>query len=653
MCGIAGLFNFGTHEPVSPRLLKAMTDMLVHRGPDDEGFYISGAVGLGHRRLSIIDLAAGHQPMTNEDGSVWVVFNGEIYNFADLHDELVKKGHIFKTRSDTEVIVHLYEEEGERCFERLRGMFAIVIWDGRNQKLILARDRVGKKPLFYFYDGFRVAFASEIKALLEVPNIPREIDIEALADYFSFLYVPAPKSIFKHVRKVLSGHYVVVSGTGIRETEYWDINFSEIAERTEDDWCEQLLDTYRQAVRLRLISDVPLGAFLSGGVDSSSVVALMTAITGDSVSTCSIGFDEEKFNELPYARQIAAQFNTDHHEQIVRPDAVGVIEKLVWHYDEPFADSSAIPTYYVSQMARKHVTVALAGDGGDENFAGYRRYYFDQRENIVRGLLPSAIRKPVFGALASLYPKADWAPRVFRGKATFSNLARAPIDAYFRSVSAVQAELKKQLLHQDVHRGLNGYQSLDVFRHYYGKANTADPLSRVQYVDIKTYLTDDILVKVDRASMAHSLEVRAPILDHKLMELAASMPSSMKLRGMNGKYIFKKAVEKILPRSVLYRKKMGFAVPLGQWFRHELKDFAYSVIFTRGGDALLSRATAKRVWDEHQSSRRNRSTELWTLLMFRLWEQQFVKQVNSRTKDCKGRIANWEGLASKHRPEEV
>src|SRR5262249_34341858 len=315
-----------------------------------------------------------------------------------------------------------------------------------------------------------------------------------------------------------------------------------------------------EAIRLRLISDVPLGAFLSGGVDSSSVVALMAQLTHDPVITCSIGFEEKEFNELDYAREIANEFQTDHHAEIVRPDALGIVEKLVWHYDEPFADSSAIPTYYVSKAARKHVTVVLSGDGGDENFAGYRRYYFDRRENIVRGLLPGAIRKPVFGTLAHLYPKADWAPRIFRGKATFQNLARSPIEAYFRSISALKSELKDQILNGDLRLELNGYESLDVLRNYYQKADTADPLSRIQYVDIKTYLTDDILVKVDRASMANSLEARAPILDHKLMELAASMPSSIKLRGMNGKYIFKETLKQILPEAVLNRKKMGFAV---------------------------------------------------------------------------------------------
>jgi asparagine synthase (glutamine-hydrolysing) len=601
-----------------------MTDTLVHRGPDDEGFYLSGSLGLGHRRLSIIDLEGGHQPIANEDQTVWVVFNGEIYNFGDLHEELINKGHVFKTRSDTETIVHLYEEEGENCFQRLRGMFAIAIWDARNRKLILARDRVGKKPLFYFYDGARVAFASEMKAILKVPGVPREIDIQAVSDYFSFLYIPTPKSIFKNICKVRPGHYVVVSDRGIREAQYWDISFAQKVGLTEKQWGERVLEAYREAVRLRLMSEVPLGAFLSGGIDSSSVVALMAGLINGPVTTCAIGFMEKEFNELDYARVIASQFKTEHYEEIVQPDAVGIVEKLAWHYDEPFADSSAIPTYYVSKVAREHVTVALSGDGGDENFAGYRRYYFDRRENAVRALLPGAIRQPIFGTLAALYPKADWAPRIFRGKATLENLSRSPIEGYFRSISAVQAELKDQVLHPDVVRELSGYASVDVLREHYDRADTDDPLSRIQYLDIKTYLTDDILVKVDRASMAHSLEVRAPLLDHKLMELVASIPASLKLRGRNGKYILKKALAKILPDAVVHRKKMGFAVPLARWFRTDLKELAHSVIFSRDHDGLLNESTIQRVWHEHQSGLRDRSTELWTVLMFRLWQRQFL-----------------------------
>jgi asparagine synthase (glutamine-hydrolysing) len=624
MCGIAGIYNYKTLEPVSERLLKSMNDSLAHRGPDAEGFYQSGPIGLGHRRLSIIDLDAGHQPMTNEDETVWVVFNGEIYNFPELRDFLISKGHCFKTRSDTEAIVHLYEEQGEACFASLRGMFAIAIWDERQRKLVLGRDRVGKKPLYYYHDGSKIVFASEIKAILQVPRVSRDVDLQALSDYFSFLYVPAPKSIFKSIRKILPGHYLTLTSRGLRETQYWDLSFAQVDELTEKQWADKLLDGLQEAVRVRLISEVPLGAFLSGGVDSSSVVAMMQKVIEGPVITSSIGFDEKEFDELPYARSVASRFATTHYEQVVRPDALAVVEKLAWHYDEPFADSSAVPTYYVSKVAREHVTVALSGDGGDENFAGYRRYYFDQRENWIRSWLPSSVRQPVFGALASVYPKADWAPQIFRGKATFQNLARCPVEAYFRSVCACQPELKRALLHGDVQRQLRGYDSLDVLREHYEKANTDDLLSRVQYVDIKTYLTDDILAKVDRASMAVSLEVRAPILDHKFMELAARIPSSLKLRGMEGKHIFKKALRRCLPESILYRRKMGFAIPLAQWFRGELKEMAHETLFGNDGADLLDSSAVKKVWGEHQKGFRDRSTELWTLFMFRLWQSKFL-----------------------------
>ena len=624
MCGICGVFNVGNGDPVPVPLLKKMADTIAHRGPDEEGFFSNGPVGLAHRRLSIIDVEGGHQPQTNEDQSVWVIFNGEIYNFQELRDFLITKGHTFKTRSDTEVIVHLYEEKGEDCFQALQGMFAIAIWDSRTQQLLLARDRVGKKPLFYSYNGKRVVFGSEMKAILAAPHVTRDVDLEALSDYFSLLYVPAPKSIFKSVRKVLPGHYVVISERGLRDEEYWDVDFSQTLVKSESEWCELLMETYQEAVRLRLISEVPLGAFLSGGIDSSSVVALMSRITGKPVTTTSIGFEEKEFDELDYARQVATQFKSQHYEQVVRPDAAGIIEQLAWHYDEPFADSSAIPTYYVSKLAREHVTVALSGDGGDEFFAGYRRYVFDHREEQLRGMLPPWFRRSVFGTLATLYPKADWAPRVFRGKATFENLARSHIEGYFRSISAVQPEMKMQLLHPQVREMLGSYDTTDVLRAYYEKAQQADPIARILYVDVKTYMTDDILAKVDRASMAHALEVRAPLLVHRYKELAASIPPSFKLQGTTGKHILKKSLEGTLSHDILYRSKMGFAVPLERWFRVELKDLAHTMLFEEPAHQYIHMDTVKKLWKEHQSGLRNRATELWTVLMFRMWERQFL-----------------------------
>lgn len=621
MCGICGILEPNRETPIAQAAIKSMADTLYHRGPDDEGFYCARGVGLGHRRLSIIDLEGGHQPLANEDESVWVVFNGEIYNFEDLNRRYLRTGHQFRSRSDTETIVHLYEELGENCFSKLDGMFAIALWDSRKKRLLLARDRLGKKPIFYSWNGKRLLFASEMKALLAVKDSSLEIDLEALSDYFSFQYIPAPKTIYRQVRKLLPAHYLVTDADGIREVPYWDIRFDRVRQLPEREWTDCFLEEYRRAVRSRLGSDVPLGAFLSGGVDSSSVVALMNEVQPQ-VTTCSIGFAEQGYNEADDSRQFATSLGANHFEHIVRPHALDILEKLVWHYDEPFADSSAVPMYYVSQMARKYVKVALSGDGGDESFAGYRRYKFDFRENQIRSFLPASLRRTVFGPLGGWYPKADWAPRVFRAKATLQNLARSPLEGYFLSVTHCPPERKISLLAPDVLRSLNGYNSLDVLRYHYDRADTTDPLARIQYVDIKTYLVDDILVKVDRASMANSLEVRCPLLDHRLMELIAQMPSNLKLNHGRGKYIFKKALQPILPSSVLDRKKQGFCVPVSGWLRGELKEFTHGVLFSNS-DEFLNRAYLARCWDQHQRKQRDWSTLLWTVLMFKTWQEVF------------------------------
>jgi asparagine synthase (glutamine-hydrolysing) len=596
-----------------------MSDAIVHRGPDDDGHYSAPGIGLAFRRLSIIDLAGGHQPLSNEDGTVWIAFNGEIYNFEELNRRYLSSGHKFRTRSDTETIVHLYEELGEKCFAELRGMFAIALWDARRQKLLLARDRLGKKPLYYSWDGKRLVFASEIKSLWPAGGISKEMDAQALCDYFSFIYIPAPKTIYRDVCKLQAGYYLVLQGSEIRETPYWDLRFDDTSRLSEAEWCEAFLAEYRSAVKSRLVSDVPLGAFLSGGVDSSSVVALMNQFQSP-VTTCSIGFSEDEYDEAKEAKDFAATLGARHFEQIVQPRAIDLIPKLAWHYDEPFADSSAVPTYYVSQVARRHVTVALSGDGGDESFAGYRRYRLTHRENQLRSYVPAWARKGFFGPLGQIYPKLGWAPRVFRAKNTFQSLARTHIDGYFHSISVCPPSMKKDLLSGDVWKQLGGYDSVDVLREHYNRAGTDDLLSRIQYVDIKTYLTDDILTKVDRASMANSLEVRCPLLDHKLMELIAQMPSSLKLRNGKGKYIFKKALETVLPASVLTRKKKGFAVPVAEWFRGELKEFAYEALIQRQDDALNG-AFVKRCWNQHQEGRRDWSALLWCVLMFKSWRE--------------------------------
>lgn len=619
MCGICGIFEPRGETIVQRATLKAMADTLRHRGPDDEGFYSCGSIGLGFRRLSIIDLDGGHQPLANEDETVWIAFNGEIYNFEELNRRYLSSGHTFKTRSDTETIVHLYEELGEACFAELRGMFGLALWDARRKRLLLARDRLGKKPLYYSWDGRRLVFASEIKAFWPAGGISSEMDLEALSDYFSYQYVPAPKSIYRSVRKLRPAHYLVVDGSGIREIPYWDIRFDQTRQLSESDWCEALLDEYRTAVKSRLVSDVPLGAFLSGGVDSSSVVALMNDFQPP-VTTCSIGFTEDSYDETKDAKAFATSLNANHFEHIVQPHAIDLVSKLAWHYDEPFADSSAIPTYYVSNVARQHVTVVLSGDGGDENFAGYRRYKLTLREDQFRSYFPSPLRRHILGPMGRIYPKLGWAPRIFRAKNTLESLARSPIDGYFYGISCCPPPMKRQLLSADVWSRLGGYDSADVLRYHYDRANTTDPLSRIQYVDMKTYLVDDILTKVDRASMANSLEVRCPLLDHKLMELVAQMPSGLKLRNGQGKYIFKKALEKVLPRAILTRRKKGFAVPVAEWFRGELKDYAYESLI-RHPDEMLNGAFLTRCWAQHQSGRRDWSALLWCVLMFKSWRE--------------------------------
>jgi asparagine synthase (glutamine-hydrolysing) len=620
MCAIAGIFSPSAITEQHRARLKRMGDVMAHRGPDGEGYHLENSVGLVHRRLSIIDVEGGQQPLCNEDGSVWTVFNGEIYNYLELKEQLIKKGHVFKTLSDTEVIVHLYEEKGEAFVQYLRGMFAIALWDRANQRLLLARDRLGKKPLYYALCKDSFVFASEIKALLQYGDLPNDIDPAAIVDYFSLLYIPAPRSIFKAIRKLRPAHVMVVDESGCSERCYWDLSFDQPADKSEGRWCEELIGTLEESVRLRLRSDVPLGAFLSGGVDSSAVVALMSTMNSGAINTCSVGFDEREFDESGYARSFAQRLATEHHEEKVRPNALAVLPKLAWHYDEPFADSSAVPTYYVSQAARRHVTVALSGDGGDENFAGYRRYYHDLVENRFRSILPDGLRRSLFGTLGAIYPKLDWAPRPLRAQATFRAFSRDPVEGYFYSVSGIKPELRTALLSADLCREVNGYSPIEIFRDYYDRQVRADHLSRLQYLDIKTYLVDDILVKVDRASMANSLEVRCPILDHRFMELVASIPSRLKLKNGRSKYILKKALGRVLPHDVLERPKQGFAVPLATWFRGEIKDFTGDLILGRDPLGMLDSKVVHSLWHKHLSGARDYSAPLWAILMYRLWQ---------------------------------
>ena len=630
MCGICGIYHL-RGRPIDRGLLQSMNNTLLHRGPDGEGYFLNGNVGLGHRRLSIIDLEAGKQPMSNEDGSVQVVFNGEIYNFLELREFLKKKGHCFSTRSDTEVIVHGYEEWGETVFEHLRGMFAIALWDAARQKILLARDRLGKKPLYYFLDKDRLAFASELKALISDPAVPRELDLEALDCYLTFGYVPSPLSIFKSVRKLSPAHLAVCDRHGFSVRPYWHLDMEhEAPPRTESEIIDELKSLFDESVGLRMISDVPLGAFLSGGVDSGAVVASMATLVKDApVKTTTIGFNEQKYDELDYARVVANLYHTDHAEFVVTPDALQVIEKIVWHLDEPFADASAIPTYYVSQMARQKVTVALSGDGGDETFAGYiQRYLMNRTENRIRSRLPRFFRSHVLCHLADAYPRLDTFPRPLRLKSFLTNLSTSAEEAYFRDMSFYfLPEMKGNLYRPEMSEELKDHDVYEHLRRHFAKNHNPDITTRVQYVDIKSYLPEDILVKVDRMSMAHSLEVRSPILDHKLIELAGKLPSRLKLNGKESKYILKKAMRDRLPEDILYRKKQGFCVPLAQWLRGELREFTNEKLFSSSSKSRVyfNEAYMRQLWDAHLSGRQDNSAPLWGLLMFELWQQQFIQ----------------------------
>lgn len=625
MCGICGVYNkFG--QVVDSNLLMKMNNTLVHRGPDDQGYYLDENIGLGHRRLSIIDLNMGHQPILNEDGTKIIVFNGEIYNFGELKRELESKGYKFKTKTDTEVILYAYEAWSTDCLKQFRGMFAFAIWDKKNKILFLARDRLGIKPLYYFYDSFYMIFASELKAILQHPIVRKELNYEALSDYLSLGYVPFPKTIFKYIQKLPPGHFLIQDAQKIIIEKYWDINFYSGLKISEEELCDQILENLEEAVKLRLISDVPIGAFLSGGIDSSIIVAIMSKMLREPVLTNSIGFTVQAFNELAYAKSTAKLFNTDHNEYEVSPDAVDIVDRLSWYFDEPFADASAIPTYYVSKMTRKNVTVALSGDGGDENFAGYRRYYFDRLENKIRGFFPEFVRHYLIGSLARIYPKADWLPQVLRAKTLLTNVSHDAIYGYFNSMSYFLPDMKNHLLSPDLKHILAGYDSIEVFRTHYDSCDSQDPLSRIQYIDFKTYLVDDILTKVDRASMANSLEVRVPLLDHKFVELIAGIPSFFKLNGKISKYIFKKMASRMLPDEILLRKKMGFVIPVDMWLKNELKPLVHDTILSKDFEErfLFDTKYVHWLWKQHCNGLRDFTQPLWGLLCFDLWAKRFL-----------------------------
>lgn len=632
MCGIAGILDHRGYATIDRGLLGRMTGALRHRGPDGDGFHFAPGIGLGHRRLAIIDLAGGDQPIFNEDRNVCVVFNGEIYNFQSLMTELASRGHRFRTRSDTEVIVHAWEEWGEACLDRFNGMFAFALWDARTETLFLARDRLGEKPLYYacLANGW-LLFASELKSLSLCPGLDRRLDPQAIEEFFALGYVPDPHSIYRGVRKLPPASYLLArrGSPPQKPRPYWDVRFVDTGLPRPQEIAEELIIRMREAVRLRMIADVPLGAFLSGGVDSSGVVAMMAGIKPEPVDTFSIGFGTRGWDESVHAAVVAERCRTEHHVREVDPDAFDLVDRLADIYDEPFGDSSAMPTFRVSAMARENVTVALSGDGGDEVFAGYRRYRWHCAEERVRRWLPGRVRHPIFGLLGRLYPKLDWLPRPLRAKTTLQELARDPLDAYFSSVSVCRDALRQLLYSPALKRDLQGYSAREVLCHHIARSGSEHPLSQVQYADLKTYLPGDILTKVDRASMANSLEVRVPLLDHTLVEWAAAIPPQEKLRGREGKYILKKALEPYLPPEILYRPKQGFAVPLAAWFRGPLRQHVRDALLgpTLRDCALFEMHFVERLVAQHQSGAFDHSAVLWTLSMF----AAFLRNADQRT----------------------
>ncbi len=625
MCGIAGFIEQEKNLPTVERevLLDKMCKIITHRGPDEQGTIVKNKAALGMRRLSIIDLKSGQQPIFDCSGNLAIVFNGEIYNYQSLKKDLESRGHHFKTNSDTETIVHAYEEFGADCVQHLRGMFAFAIYDFAQENLFIARDRVGKKPLFYsLTDAGNFVFGSELKVLLEHGEISKEIDFSALDSYLTFGYVPEEFCIFKGVHKLAPGHFLLFKNGEITTRKYWDFDYSEKSEiKTEAEYIEVLREKIKEAVKIRLISEVPLGAFLSGGVDSSSIVGMMSQISDAPVKTFSIGFNEDTFNELKFARVAAKHFNTEHHEFIVTPDLVEIVDDLVWHFDEPFADSSALPTFMVAKMARDFVTVVLSGDGGDELFAGYTRYAKDKKRSGLEKL-PRVIRQNLLKPLSRILPHGA------KGKNFLYNSSLDAVDRYIDSISHFGNLKKIELYSNNLRENLNGQfgQAEAVFRQIADSVSSANQIDKLLYLDSKTYLPSDILTKVDRMTMATSLEARVPLLDHELIEFVQTIPAELKLKGTETKYIFKKAMEGIVPHEILYREKQGFGVPINEWINSQLKDRIHGILsekrtIERG---YFEPKYIKILLDEHTKNRRDHSHSLWILWMLELWHRRFV-----------------------------
>ncbi len=625
MCGIVGITHTDK-RPVDESLLRRMNETIHHRGPDEDGFYINDGVGLAMRRLAIIDLAGGQQPIHNQDKTAWIVFNGEIYNYQEIRSQLEKLGHTFYTNSDTEIIVHLYDQYGVDCPKFLRGMFVFAIWDTCDDSLFLARDRVGKKPLLYAGHNGDLIFGSEFQALLCHPNISRDINHNAIHHYLSFLCVPAPMTAYKQIKKLEPGHWLKWKNGEIKTERYWQPDFNKKIKISEEEAGERAIEILRESVRLRLISEVPLGAFLSGGIDSSAVVALMAEVSDRPVKTFSIGFEEQDFSELHHAKRVAEHIGADHHEFIVRPNALEILPMLVGHYGEPYADSSAIPTYYVARETRKHVTVALNGDGGDESFAGYERYAAMKIAERYHKI-PSLLRKAFIESPVQAFPVSEKKKSRVRDAKRFLKAASLPkVERYLAWVNVLDKQTKEELYTKEFQSQVGHINPADNLAKWFAHANGAGIVDAVLLTDIMTYLPDDLLVKVDIATMAVSLEARSPFLDHNVIEFAASLPENLKLKGLTSKYLLKKILGKLLPQENLKRRKMGFGVPISHWFRGEMKNFLLEVLLTEKAQnrGILKREKVEQLINEHISGARDNGQGLWTLLMLELWFQRFI-----------------------------
>lgn len=636
MCGICGYILLDVDNAVSEPTLKHMCRTMRHRGPDDEGYYTDANAGIGMRRLSIIDLSTGHQPITNENSSLWIVFNGEIYNYRELRTHLETKGHRFSTQTDTEVIIHAYEEYGEDCVKHLNGMFGFAIWDKKHRRLFLARDRLGIKPVYYLATGDKLFFGSELKAIIAHPDVPRELDPAALNHFLTLEYIPAPWTILKGIKKLPAGHSLTFQKGKCEIKPYWDVLHQQMP-KTDHECVEALADLIRDAVKLRLVSDVPLGAFLSGGIDSSTIVSFMSELMSEPVKTFSIGFGDKTYNELPYARAVATHFGTDHYEEFLEPDIVPMVERLVGHLDEPFGDFSIFPTYLVSEVARDHVTVVLSGDGGDELFGGYDTYVAQSYADRYYRHIPRPIRQGVLPALLSKVPPQPAKKGIInKAKRFVEGAALSPSLQHTRWMTFMNGNDKTQLYCPDFQSAINGSSPASLIESYFGKVNHLDPLAQQQYVDVKTYLVDDILTKVDRMSMAPSIEARVPLLDHRIVEFALNLPPHLKINSGQTKVILRKVVESRLPEVILNKPKEGFSIPLKHWLRGPLHPLMMD---------LLSPDTIKRRsyfnpqcvsgWiDQHQSGKANHSHRLWALMVFELWHRQVLDNVNVAEKEA-------------------